>query len=211
MVSPGRRGVLLRAGRALVIATHHPPFTGSPFHVPSPEMLKMIDDACEEVGIWPDLHISGHAHLYERYTRTVKGKQIPYLVAGMGGYYDLPGLKPGKRAPVPKFPAAGEDASGNPLRIEMYNDDTFGFVRITVSTAQISGVFVTVDPKTGKTGTGDSFTLDLKTNKVSGGGAAKVAPSKSAGTSSAGTTGGAAKKTPPKGTKGRKGTKSERR
>jgi hypothetical protein len=60
---------------------------------------------------------SGHAHLYERYTRTVKGKQITYLVAGMGGYYNLPGLKP-NRPPVPKTPASGTDASGNPLRIE---------------------------------------------------------------------------------------------
>ncbi len=32
--------------RALVIATHHPPFTGSPQHVPSPTMLQQIDEAC---------------------------------------------------------------------------------------------------------------------------------------------------------------------
>jgi Calcineurin-like phosphoesterase len=190
--------------RALVIATHHPPFTGSPFHVPSPEMLKMIDNACEQAGIWPDLHLSGHAHLYERYTRTVNKKQIPYLVAGMGGYYNLAGLKPGKRAAVPRFPASGKDASGNPLRMEIYNDDTFGFVRITVSKAKISGVFVTVDPKTGKTGTGDSFTLDLKTNTVSGGGATGGAGSKSAGANPTVKTGGAAKKTPAKGAKAKK-------
>ena len=80
-------------GRALIIATHHPPFTGSPFHVPSPDMLAMIDQACTAAGIWPDLHLSGHSHLYERYTRTIGGKQIPYVVAGMGGFYNLPGLK----------------------------------------------------------------------------------------------------------------------
>jgi hypothetical protein len=85
--------------RALIIATHHPPFTGSPSHVPSPTMLKQIDEACDSAGIQPDLHLSGHAHLYERYTRTVGAKQIPYLVAGMGGYYDLPGLKPPNQRP----------------------------------------------------------------------------------------------------------------
>src|SRR5579864_2615050 len=57
--------------RALVIATHHPPFTGSPSHVPSPGMLQQIDQVCASVGIQPDLHLSGHAHVYERYTRTV--------------------------------------------------------------------------------------------------------------------------------------------
>ena len=99
-------------GRALIIATHHPPFTGSPSHVPSPTMLKQIDQACSAASIQPDLHLSGHAHLYERYTRTVSGKQIPYLVAGMGGYYNLPGLKPSKHpAPVPKPPLSGIDAS----------------------------------------------------------------------------------------------------
>ena len=112
--------------RALVIATHHPPFTGSPSHVPSPTMLQQIDQACTAAGIQPDLHLSGHAHLYERYTRTVGGKQIPYLVAGMGGYYNLPGLKPpNKRPPAPKFPSSGTDASNNPLTLEVYNDCTF--------------------------------------------------------------------------------------
>src|SRR5579871_1228332 len=141
--------------RALVIATHHPPFTGSPSHVPSPTMLKQIDDACTSAGIWPDLHLSGHAHLYERYTRTVGGKQIPYVVAGMGGYYDLPGLKPAASRPAaPKAPQSGTDASGNPLALEVYNYNTFGFLRLTVSPASVAGVFVTVDASTGKTGTG---------------------------------------------------------
>jgi Calcineurin-like phosphoesterase len=160
-------------GRALIIATHHPPFTGSAQHVPSPTMLKQIDEACTAAGIQPDMHLSGHAHLYERYTRTVGGKQIPYLVAGMGGYYNLPGLKPGKRMTPPKTPISGTDASGNPLTLVTYNDNTFGFLRITVTADSITGEFVTVDPTSGKTGVGDSFTLDLHAYKVSTGISAK--------------------------------------
>ena len=153
--------------RALVIATHHPPFTGSPSHVPSPTMLQQIDQACQAAGIQPDLHLSGHAHLYERYTRTLGGKQIPYVVAGTGGYYNLPGLKPAtRRTPPPKFPASGTDASGNPLRLEMYNDRAFGYLRITVSPAAIAGEFVTVDPASGKTGVGDRFTVNLAAGTV---------------------------------------------
>lgn len=172
--------------RALVIATHHPPFTGSPSHVPSPTMLEQIDQACTAAGIQPDLHLSGHAHLYERYTRTVDGKQIPYLVAGMGGYYNLPGLKPtNRRPPAPSFPASGTDARGNPLRLEYYNDDTFGFVRFTVSPASIQGEFITVDPTTGKTAVGDSFTLSLKGGAVSSGTGASPQPSKKAASKAA--------------------------
>jgi hypothetical protein len=163
--------------RALIIATHHPPFTGSPRHVPSPTMLKQIDDACAAAGIQADMHLSGHAHLYERYTRTVGAKQIPYLVAGMGGFYNLLGLKPpNQRPPVPKVPLSGKDASGNPLTLEVFNASSFGFLRITASPQAITGEFVTVDPLTGKTGVGDSFTLDLHANKVSSG-----APSATAG------------------------------
>jgi Calcineurin-like phosphoesterase len=171
--------------RALIIATHHPPFTGSPYHVPSPAMLQQIDDACTGAGIQPDLHLSGHSHLYERFTRTVGGKQIPYIVAGMGGYYNLPGLKPvNKRPPAPKTPDSGTDASGNPLGLEVYNDNTFGFLRLTVSPTSVTGVFVTVDTKSGKTGTGDSFTVDLQANTVATGAppkpTAKAASSSSA-------------------------------
>jgi len=173
-----------RQWRALIIATHHPPFTASPQHVPSPEMLKQIDDACERAGIQPDMYLSGHAHLYERYTRTVSGKKIPYLVAGMGGYYDLPGLKPNPEPP-PKTPASTKDASRNPLTLEVYNDNTFGFLRITVTASgnpagpgSIKGQFVTVNTTTGAAGVGDSFTLDLKSNKVSSGASGKGATKK---------------------------------
>jgi hypothetical protein len=73
------------------------------------------------------------------------------------------------RPTPPKTPASGTDASGNPLTLEMYNFNTFGFLRMTVSPASITGEFVTVDPTSGKTGVGDSFTLDLKANTVANG------------------------------------------
>jgi hypothetical protein len=138
-----------------------------------------IDDACDTARIQPDLHLSGHAHLYERYTRTVGGKQIPYLVAGMGGFYNLPGLKPpNRRPPSQSTPQSGTDASGNPLRLEVYNDNTFGFLRLTVSPRSVSGVFVTVDPASGTTDIGDSFTVDLHANTVSSSGSRRTSGAK---------------------------------
>lgn len=151
--------------RAIALATHHPPFTGSPFHVPSPGMLKMIDQVCEQVGIYPDIHLSGHSHLYERFTRTVKGRQIPYLVAGMAGYPNLTGLEKGKPVPVPQL-QTGTDASGNPLKLENFNNQTFGFLRMTVSASELDVSFIGVDPGTGKTATMDGFSLDLKAGVV---------------------------------------------
>lgn len=167
--------------RALVIATHHPPFTGSPEHVPSPTMLQQIDAACQAAGIQPDLYLSGHAHLYERYTRTVNGKPIPFVVAGMGGYYNLPGNKPNAPAP-PTTPQSGTDQSNNPLTLEAFNGTTFGFLRITISPSGISGTFITVDPATSKTGVGDSFTVDLTQGTIS-----NSPPTSGGGTGTSGT------------------------
>jgi hypothetical protein len=155
--------------RALVLATHHPPFTGSPFHVPSPDMLKQIDEICTEVGIWPDIHLSGHSHLYERYTRKVNGKQIPYVVAGMAGYYGLAGLKSGKQPPPPVTPMSGTDASGNPLRIDVFDSTHFGFLRMTVSQKSLTSTFVKVNTTTGATTIGDRFTLNFASNKITSG------------------------------------------
>jgi len=129
-------------------------------------MLAMIDQACTAAGIWPDLHLSGHSHLYERYTRTIGGKQVPYVVAGMGGFYNLPGLKATKPA-APTTPASGTDASGNPLTINVYTDTQFGYLRITATATSLTAEFITVDPATGKTGTGDTFTVNLTAGTVS--------------------------------------------
>ena len=84
-----RRGVR----KALVIATHHPPYS-SGGHSGSAAMLMEIDEACAAAGIVPHMVLSGHAHNYQRYTRTNLITSEPatttFLVAGTGGY----GLRP---------------------------------------------------------------------------------------------------------------------
>lgn len=77
--------------KALVMATHHPPFTAGG-HSPSTLMLADIDGACTQAKLMPDMYLSGHAHSYQRYTRELnfngKALQIPYIVAGTGGIND---------------------------------------------------------------------------------------------------------------------------
>src|SRR5262249_41468029 len=46
--------------RALIFATHHPPFTAGG-HSPSAQMLAEIDDACSQAQVYPDLFLSGHS------------------------------------------------------------------------------------------------------------------------------------------------------
>ena len=165
--------------QALIIAVHHPPFTGASDHFPSASMLAQIDSCCQQAGIWPDLVLSGHAHLYERYTRTMKsdGRQIPYLVAGNGGYYNLSQLKTNAAGTKPKPGQQTEpDGQGNTITLEQYNDSNFGFLRISVSATeiQVDALGVTAPTATTSTTTPipppiavDSFVVNLAAHTVS--------------------------------------------
>ena len=156
--------------QALILTVHHPPFTGASDHFPSAAMLQQIDTCCEQAGIWPDLVLSGHAHLYERYTRTMNadGRQIPYLVAGNGGYYNLSKLKTDASG---KKPTPGEqtesDGQGNSITLEQYNDTDYGFLRISVDAASLSVEALGVDlaKPTAAPAVVDRFTVDLTKRK----------------------------------------------
>ena len=119
--------------KALLIATHHPGFsTGG--HTGSVQMLAQIDKVCKVAGIVPHLMLSGHAHSYQRYTRTNTITTTPatttFLVAGTGGF----GLQP-------VLPATG---TGTPV----YNKSisTFGYLTLTITASQIVAAFWVVPP-----------------------------------------------------------------
>jgi hypothetical protein len=156
---------------ALIVAVHHPPFTISSQHFPSPQMLQEIDNACKTAGIWPDLVLSGHAHLYERYSRVMAsdGRQIPYLVAGNGGYFNLSAVRTGQKGALPKPGVPGNDGKGNKLTLEAYNDKVYGFLRLTVNSSTISCQALGVDETSGAVSTLDQFTLDLTKHVVAAG------------------------------------------
>jgi hypothetical protein len=153
---------------ALIIATHHPPFTISKSHFPSPDMLAQIDQACTTAKIWPDIMLSGHAHLYERYTRTMKadGRQIAYVVAGNGGYLNLSAPRTGKNGVNPQPGIPGNDGKGNQLTLNVYNNTMYGFLRLTVDKSSILCESLGVDETTNKTTSLDAFTVDLTKNVV---------------------------------------------
>ncbi len=77
--------------RAVVIACHHPPLSVDVKHGGTTGLGQDIDSACQAAGLWPDAVLSGHAHLYQRFTRaTPDGRQIPYVVCGSGGFSATP-------------------------------------------------------------------------------------------------------------------------
>ena len=72
--------------RAVVVACHHPPVSVDAQHGGTTGLADDIDRASQAAGLWPDAVLSGHAHLYQRYTRSVDNREIPYVVAGSGGF-----------------------------------------------------------------------------------------------------------------------------
>jgi Calcineurin-like phosphoesterase len=144
--------------KALVMATHHPPFTAGG-HSPSTEMLQEIDTVCQAAGIMPDMYLSGHAHSYQRYTRdvTAKGKkmEIPYVVVGTGGINDQA---------VPKATGA---KTGDHTFVSSFKG--YGYMLVEVTAQTITGTVFTVDQNTHARTQFEQFTVDLQTSTVRNG------------------------------------------
>jgi acid phosphatase type 7 len=122
------------------------------------------------------LVLSGHVHNYQRFTNELKGPngtlQIPYVVAGAGGYTNL-----GKLQMIDGNYPNAPLAVGSGLTLVQYDQNNFGFLRLEVSKSQIVGTYysapytVTGAPATKAV---DGFTIDLnkntvRTNSVGGG------------------------------------------
>jgi len=143
---------------AVILAVHHPPFTG---HSSTANTLGAdLDDAFKQGGLLPDLVISGHAHLYERFQRDVNGIKLPYIIAGCGGY----NLSPFGKASDPnvKVPPS---MSGDPSLQAYFK--TFGYMKIKVTADQLAVIFNSIDANYGAAC--DSILIDLKTHVVTEG------------------------------------------
>ena len=115
--------------KALIIATHHPPYSQSG-HSGSTEMSQSIDVACTKAGVFPDIFLSAHSHTYQRYTRRIGGKQIPYIVVGTGG---MP--------PQPVTPATGQPADASHEVTYDAAISALGYLFVTASAKQITVQF----------------------------------------------------------------------
>jgi len=143
--------------RAIVLAVHHPPVSFDGTHGSSPVMANDIDGVCQQAGVWPDLVLSGHAHLYQRFTRTVGGVSIPYVVAGSGGHLARP-----PRTGLPTAP----HSFGN---YELVVDPIFelGYMKLTVDMgAKTNPTFTGEFCSCSSAPTRDGFVLDLVTRAV---------------------------------------------
>ncbi len=72
-------------GRAVLLAIHHCP-RWFPDEAATDQASAAFDRTFQQAGFWPDAVLCGHAHLYQRIVRQIDRRDIPYLIAGAGGY-----------------------------------------------------------------------------------------------------------------------------
>jgi hypothetical protein len=91
--------------------------------------------------------------------------QIPFIVAGTGGYFNLSGFKKTSSGVPPELPFIGTDAKGNMLRLDAFKENSFGFMRMSVSASAVTGEFLGVNLTTKAVTMLDQFTLDLTAHR----------------------------------------------
>jgi hypothetical protein len=171
--------------RAVIVALHHPPLSADAQHAGSTGAQTDMDNACKAVGLWPDLVLSGHAHLYQRFTRVVgpNNQETPYITAGSGGFAATP--------PQAKLGPAPITIGDHTLEIDPIVK--FGYLNITCDGRTLSVSF-RVPVANGKTQDMDSVSVNLETGKLlTGGGGGKGSAGGAAKTGRKGKSSGAGK------------------
>lgn len=141
--------------RAIVIAVHHPPLSVDAKTGGSGGLMKDIDSCCGKAQLWPDAVLSGHAHLYQRFTRIVNGRQVPYVVSGSGGY--------AATAPLRAAPPAGTVIGDYKLDVDPIVQ--FGYLTLTTDAKSLTIAFKTA-LRGGPVTQRDFVTLDLTQGKI---------------------------------------------
>lgn len=150
---------------ALIIAHHHPAYTAGSEHGWSEQMLTQIDDACTKTGVWPHAVLSGHAHNYQRFTRTHGQTQIPYLICGNGGH-GLAKLRRKDASPLRTPQPLQVPDHTDSVTLENYDDQDFGYLRVVVTPSQLRIEYHPASDGDGAKTPDDFVTVDLTTRRL---------------------------------------------
>ena len=187
-------------GKVVFLVLHYPPYSGAanfaergdPNLGPTPRrpppagvllpLGNILQQAFHESGQYPDVVLSAHVHSYQRVTYTYgSGWQIPYLIAGCGGHGPIEKISTTCAGDSVSLPGAPFDVvvppglalpKGDSAKVAFYNDNDFGFLRLTVDKNQktVIGEFFAVgnesNPESNLAVLSDSFTLRLDKHTI---------------------------------------------
>ncbi|WDF67271.1 metallophosphoesterase [Sphingobacterium oryzagri] len=114
--------------QAIIVCIHHAPYSADTNHGSSVAMVNFLDQAFAEAGVKPDAVFSGHVHNYQRFLRRyADGSQVPFVVAGAGGYVDLHTVADVDDTHVQKL-----DLPTGSVTLEAYCENRYGFLKLAV-------------------------------------------------------------------------------
>ena len=177
---------------AVLLTVHHPPFSfstkdhgagASGNHGSSIEMLGEIDTICKQEGVYPHAVLSGHAHNYQRYTRSIhvgaNDYEVPFVVCGDSGHNVNPIVRSfgGHAVAEPSFDTDVSYLDEHPvfdgpatrrLVLKKYADSktSYGYLRITMDTRVLRIGFHLVGVTSPAQSRFDQVTVDLKTHRL---------------------------------------------
>ena len=130
-------------------------------------MLRQIDEICHETGVYPHAFLSGHAHNYQRYTRTVRLNgadfDVPFIVCGSGGHAVNTIVK--GRTPRPAFQSRVDHMEPG-LILEKYNDLNFGYLRVTVDSQNLRIAFHNAESESFQQSEFDRVTVEVESHSM---------------------------------------------
>ncbi len=152
--------------KALIVSVHHPIYSADDHHSGSPYIAEILDRAIQKSGRKPDIVLTAHVHNYQRFTRVLDDYEIPYIVAGSGGYWHLHTVIQEHGRPL-ETPVLIPDMG---VTLESYSDDRHGYMRFEAAEGTLKGEYFTV-PRPQESWSApavlhDSFTIDLKQHRL---------------------------------------------
>ena len=134
--------------KALLVCLHHPVYSFDAFHSGSPNMADLLQHAINDSRRVPNMVLAGHVHNYQRIERKIAGDAVtPFLVAGDGGYFNLHRMNADVGTTDPNTNA----------QLTFSEDQSHGYVTLTVDAKSISGNFTAVGKSGDVTPKADTF------------------------------------------------------
>jgi hypothetical protein len=128
-------------------------------HGGSTGLSQDLDTTFQAAGFWPDMVLSGHAHLYQRFTQRVNNntQQLPYVICGCGGFAVSPPQTNVGPAPI----TVGNDT------MEIDPIMKFGYLTITCDGSTLTSAFYSPSGGGGAVAVLDTVSVNLKTGLLS--------------------------------------------
>lgn len=153
--------------KALILTMHHAIYSADANHLVSPYMRQVLEQAILKAGRIPDAVLASHVINYQRFTCAMLGYEVPFIVAGAGGYWNLHAMAKGLNGKPQPTPYAMPEMG---VTLENYCDDRHGYMKVEVTARTLKGEYFAVPhPNESRKSPAvliDSFSLDLKKHSL---------------------------------------------